>query len=372
MVLNTEFAPAEREHKSKLLQQKQIFAQNNLIKEITDSVSQMLVILNQQRQIIYANHLFLKLLGYTDLEDCIGKRPGEAFNCIHAAQSTGGCGTTEICKTCGAVNAIMESQTGVKSVKDCRIELEGNEALDIQVTATPFAINGDTFTIFVVNDISHEKRRQILERVFFHDVLNSAGGISGLSNIIGEITDPEELSDIANMIRRSADDLIGEIQLQRELSAAESGDLKLNYSKISSLSTIKQVADLYSKHEVTKDKEVIIDEVSEDFVFETDAVLLKRIIGNMTKNALEASFPKSKVILSCLINNSKYIFSVHNNNYIERESQLQLFKRSFSTKGKGRGIGTYSIKLFGEKYLKGKVGFESTPEKGTTFYIELG
>jgi sensor histidine kinase regulating citrate/malate metabolism len=62
---------------------------------------------------------------------------------------------------------------------------------------------------------------------------------------------------------------------------------------------------------------------------------------------------------------------VHNDNYIERETQLQLFKRSFSTKGAGRGIGAYSMKLFGEKYLNGKVWFESTQKEGTTFYISL-
>jgi sensor histidine kinase regulating citrate/malate metabolism len=48
-----------------------------------------------------------------------------------------------------------------------------------------------------------------------------------------------------------------------------------------------------------------------------------------------------------------------------------MFKRSFTTKGIGRGLGTYSMKLLGEKYLKGKVGFESSKQNGTTFYIEI-
>ena len=47
--------------------------------------------------------------------------------------------------------------------------------------------------------------------------------------------------------------------------------------------------------------------------------------------------------------------------------QLQIFQRSFSTKGNGRGLGTYSMKLFTEKYLQGRVSFESTEEEGTTF-----
>lgn len=371
MVLKTEFAPAERESTEKLMRQNQIFSQNELFFEIANSVSQLFVVLNEQRQIIYGNKVFLDLMGIEALGSYLGKRAGEALNCIHSTQSDGGCGTTEFCKTCGAVNAVLESQTGVKSTKECRIELTKNDALDLQVTATPYTTQGETFTIFVVNDISNEKRRQILERVFFHDVLNSAGGISGLSNIINEISDPEEVSKIANMINRSADDLIGEIQLQRELSAAERGDIELNYSEVSSLSVLRNVKDLYTEHDVTKNKELLIDKKSEEFILETDAVLLKRILGNMTKNALEASLPQKKVTLSCALKDGKCIFSVHNESYIDREIQLQLFKRSFSTKGQGRGVGTYSIKLFGEKYLKGKVGFESTQEKGTTFFIKL-
>ena len=35
------------------------------------------------------------------------------------------------------------------------------------------------------------------------------------------------------------------------------------------------------------------------------------------------------------------------------EVKAQIFERSFSTKGRGRGIGTYSIKLLTERYLEG-------------------
>ena len=91
----------------------------------------------------------------------------------------------------------------------------------------------------------------------------------------------------------------------------------------------------------------------------------------MTKNALDASLPDSKAELKAQLTDEKKIFSVYNPGFIQREAQLQLFKRSYTTKGAGRGLGTYSMKLLGEKYLKGKVWFESTEEKGTTFFIQL-
>jgi signal transduction histidine kinase len=50
-----------------------------------------------------------------------------------------------------------------------------------------------------------------------------------------------------------------------------------------------------------------------------------------------------------------------------RDVQLQVFQRSFSTKGSGRGLGTYSMKLLSERYLQGRVTFDTSPAKGTTF-----
>jgi sensor histidine kinase regulating citrate/malate metabolism len=62
---------------------------------------------------------------------------------------------------------------------------------------------------------------------------------------------------------------------------------------------------------------------------------------------------------------------VKNDQVIPEDIQKQLFQRSFSTKGTGRGIGTYSIKLLTENYLKGKVSFVSNETDGTVFSIEL-
>jgi sensor histidine kinase regulating citrate/malate metabolism len=50
-----------------------------------------------------------------------------------------------------------------------------------------------------------------------------------------------------------------------------------------------------------------------------------------------------------------------------RAVQLQIFQRSFSTKGNGRGLGTYSMKLLSERYLNGRVTFKSSSRDGTVF-----
>jgi sensor histidine kinase regulating citrate/malate metabolism len=56
---------------------------------------------------------------------------------------------------------------------------------------------------------------------------------------------------------------------------------------------------------------------------------------------------------------------------VKKSTQLQVFQRSFSTKARGRGLGTYSMKLFGEGCLGGSVWFTTSEAAGTTFSISL-
>jgi signal transduction histidine kinase len=137
------------------------------------------------------------------------------------------------------------------------------------------------------------------------------------------------------------------------------------------MEVLKDLKDLFSLQALAADKSILIVETSEDHLVNTDPVLLRRVLGNMVKNAIEVYNPKTIITLNCRAIDRSIRFSVHNPAAIDENVQLQLFKRSFTTKGIGRGLGTYSMKLLGEKYLKGKVGFESTKQTGTTFFIEL-
>ena len=103
----------------------------------------------------------------------------------------------------------------------------------------------------------------------------------------------------------------------------------------------------------------------------TDGVLLGRVLGNLVKNAVEASRPGMTVTVSASVTGEGVVFEVHNPSVMPRDTQLQVFQRSFSTKGSGRGLGTYSVRLFTERYLGGSVTFRSTEGEGTTFRVTL-
>ena len=76
------------------------------------------MILNDHRQAVYVNQKLFEILKGKKLDDVLGYRPGEIFNCINAITSPGGCGTSKACKVCGAAAAIIESMMhAVKSEK---------------------------------------------------------------------------------------------------------------------------------------------------------------------------------------------------------------------------------------------------------------
>jgi PAS domain-containing protein len=120
-ILETLHAPTERAAPAVIAAQARRFWQAALLRELAGAIPDILVILNPQRQIVYANQRLLETLGRADAQALLGLRPGEAFDCVHATQTPAGCGTTEFCRQCGAVNAILASQKGGQSVQECQL-----------------------------------------------------------------------------------------------------------------------------------------------------------------------------------------------------------------------------------------------------------
>ena len=370
MELHTEFASPERSSPYLIKKQNADFTEDGIFSEFLNAVPDYLRVVNESRQVVYSNNAVRKLYPGDPFASIYRKRPGELLNCKHANEAEAGCGTTKFCTECGAVKAILSSLEGKEDVEECRIIQENGAGLDLRVWTKPLKVKNQNYVIFAFTDISDEKRRKALERIFFHDVLNTAGGILGFSELLRD-ANGEEVSHFNETITSLTEKLVDEIKSQRDLMLAEHNELAIHPSLCSSYKIISEVTALYSKHLVATDKEIVLVKDSEDITFSTDKVLLRRVLGNMIKNALESSEEGDKVLIGCRAKLNEIEFYVHNNGFMEQPVQLQLFQRSFSTKGRGRGIGTYSMKLLTEKFLKGRVLFDTSKENGTTFYVRF-
>jgi len=241
-----------------------------------------------------------------------------------------------------------------------------SDALDLRVWATPLTAGQENFTMFTVTDISDEKRRAALERIFLHDIVNTASAILGCSDLL-EDASTKDFQNLAKKIHLLSARLIEEVSAQRQLIAAESGVLSLSLSPIKSLDLLDEIVAQHSSN--AHGRLIRILPESKNVGFTSDRVLVRRVIGNLLKNALEASSNHEVVTLGSDQTEHGVQFWVHNPQEMERDVQLQVFQRSFSTKGPGRGLGTYSVRLLTQRYLKGSVSFSSSREEGTTFRV---
>ena len=153
--------------------------------------------------------------------------------------------------------------------------------------------------------------------------------------------------------------------------AAEGNELPVRPITVHSRELLQQVLDNYAELAVPRRCQLQLHADAPDPTLHADITILSRVLGNMVKNAIEASSAGEVITASCRLADSTVTFSVHNPATIPQEVQLQLFKRSFSTKGAGRGLGTYSMLLLTEKYLKGRVWFTSADGEGTTFFVSV-
>ncbi|MGD9580947.1 MAG: sensor histidine kinase, partial [Vampirovibrionia bacterium] len=305
----------------------------------------------------------------------IGSRPGEAFSCIHSDECQGGCGTSKACRYCGAAQSIVESQEkNIQITKECRIVTcidDEHISLDLSVTVTPLKVDEKNYTILVISDISDQKRKNALEKIFFHDVLNTATSIYGFLRLLNQFEKINEIKEIMPRVESASNVLIEQINEQRELINAENGELKLNIESFNTLDMINECLNIVSDMTIKNEVQVKIDDNSYSGTIESCKITLKRVLVNLLKNALEASKQNQQVVVGCNFVNNKVSFWVYNDTFIPEYVQLQIFNRSFSTKSSGRGLGTYSIKLLTNKYLKGNVSFKSSLEEGTIFTIEF-
>ena len=356
-----------------MIRQQETLRADPVVDRLLDCLPEPTMLLNSRRQIVRANERAESLLG-APRDRMLGLRFGEAIQCPHALERPAGCGTTPACRYCGAARAIMNcTQAHVADIQECRVEswLSGEPvSLDLRVSAAPFRCQGEEFTVFALRDITDEKRRQVLERVFFHDILNTASSLKGMLEILGELRGDQE-QEVQNTVRSLADQIVEEIQSQQDLVAAEAGRLQVTTRDVNVAELLDRTCAAYRRQAIGEDKRVVLAPIEGQPVIRTDDVLLGRVLGNLIKNALEAS-DRGQAVTVAFEEKRHPLFSIHNDSVMPEAVRHQLFQRSFSTReGRGRGIGTYSVKLLTEKYLKGDVSFVSREPEGTTFFVAL-
>lgn len=272
--LPTKFLPAEKAEPTDIERQHKMIAAAPLIYEMMDGMLNFSLILNRQRQAVFVNKALKDFLAEHGITEIIGQRWGNLAGCAHAEETTGGCGTTEACRHCGAALAQAQALNGSAAQTECRIMSKKlGDDLDLKISARPFCYNGENFILMSLTDISAEKRREVLERLFFHDILNTAGGVQGLIGLMAE-SDSAEIKTYVPAAVKASDRMVDQIISQKDLALAERGDLQVRTSDINAAEFLDEVARLFKAHEVGRNKQIEVVANCGDVHIVSDKMLL--------------------------------------------------------------------------------------------------
>lgn len=366
--METHFAPAERVTDRQLNIEMRWVSGSPVITGLLKSISGLLAILDEHRQIVALNESFMKMIGIDNPAEALGLRPGDALHCVHCNGEPAGCGTTEFCSSCGAAVAIVASLSDNRPVERLcalRARRDGGEVdMALMVRSQPIRVQARRFLLLFLRDVTRQQRYAALERTFFHDVSNMVGMLLGASELIEKDNPTKASRTLFDASRR----LAREIEIQRLLSSSGTGSYQPLWREYSTEEIMDELRSLFASHPAAEGRTIVFQEDVPEASLVTDSSLLMRVLSNMMINALEATSEGGEVRVGIAREDGRMVFSVWNEGFIPPEVQRRIFQRQFTTKDQpGRGIGTFSMKLLGEELLGGKVTFTSTREKGTVF-----
>lgn len=367
----TFFLPAGRAPAEQVRGRAERLASSPVVAALFQATGGAFAILNPQRQVVALNQPALDLLG-PDAGPALGLRFGEALGCTRAADGPDGCGTGAACASCGAAIATIVSEHRSRpEERDCTITVRRGDRrvdLDLRVRAAPVDLEGERCTLLAATDVSAERRRQMLERSFSGDVLQQSAALRAAASVLLE---PSPSAEALARIRQLILQLDRALQIQRFLAAGVGGNLVPQPRTVAIAEELAQLAQVLERHPAARGKRLEVLPVPAGEVMAVDAALLQHVLVAMAVNALEATPSGGRIRIAVDVGDVLVSFRIWNPGAIPNALVHRVFQRYFTTRGPGRGNGTWSMKVVGEELLRGEVGFRTSEAGGTTFWITL-
>jgi len=240
------------------------------------------------------------------------------------------------------------------------------DALDVRLVVQPLPTAEGEWTCFSIIDTSHERQRQLLERAFLHDLLNAAGGIEMLSDLLAESTLPEEPDEYVKLLQTGVKHLLSEIYNERMFLENSNPSLSVCDGR----ELLDLLVNHYRNHAIARGRRIaLMGDAAESARVLSDRTRLVRVLDNMLRNAVEVTPEGGLVTLGHRLIEGEVEFWVHNPGVLSESARMKILRRSFSAKGDSQGRDTQGLSFLRELYLKGTVAFSSDKEHGTTFSV---
>lgn len=279
-------------------------------------------------------------------------------------------------------------QTGERRIIGTRREVEAlhkdGHRVPVDLGISEMRIGSRRMFIGIVRDISARLEVERLKSGFVstvsHELRTPLTSISGsLGLLAGGVAGPmaPKATRLIEIAKANSERLVRLINDILDLEKAESGRLEFRLETQLVRPIVLQAIDLNRAYAQGFGVSIELDPRSEDVNVLVDRDRLVQVLTNLLSNASKFAPRGGTVTVRISADHDSARISVHDDGPgIPEKFQGRLFQKfaqaddSDSRSKGGTGLGLSIVKTIVER-LGGNVDFESTPDKGTTFYVNL-
>jgi signal transduction histidine kinase len=339
--------------------------------------SNAIFLLNEQFRVIGFNPSTVEKLGW-QRETTIGKPCHEVLRC----KNLNGlvlCGTTNCPLTC-----VLEHKKSIPNEELICGALPGHSA-EYAVGVTPIEAPTGLVVFFSARDVSSAKVVNSVRNNFVsmvsHELRTPLNSVHGFIDLLmqghmGELT-PEQKRYLG-YAQEGVQQLMAIVEDILLLTRSDSGQFEMRQEEVNLLTLAKQA--LRGLQPQAQKAEVVLSHeiASPPPILYADPQRIMQVLNNLLTNAIKFTPPGGLVTLRARLYNEHFaLVSVQDTGYgIAPEDRQHVFERFYQanhhlqSKMGGYGLGLTIAKLIVEQH-GGQIYFDTTVNKGTTFYFTV-
>lgn len=336
----------------------------NRFEAVLNNTVNAIIMLDDEKRIIYANPVAERLLGFDD--DYLGRKSVEIISNYDLARS---------------VDEVKERLVPVR--RSINLYDRGEKIIEANVIPVMEGNEGFLNSILIVmNDITEIKRLERVRRDFVanvsHELKTPVAAISGFAEtLMGEKEDNvENIREFSRIIYEESQRLKKLIDELLELSRIETGKMPTCMIELDLWKTAREAVDIM-KRRFPDRKDDIMLAGKEGIMVEGDKDQLMRIMLNLLENAVYYSPQGSKITVEIAGEAQNAVLKVRDEGEGIPEKEIpRLFERFYrvdkarSRKTGGTGLGLAIVKHLVENH-QGSIKVESEVGKGSVFTVVL-
>ena len=348
------------------LQVDRIIAEQKKTEAILYSITDGILMLDEQGRVQLANRKALELLGRDPAEPVAGRA------------------ALEICPADGplreAVKALVDNPKW-DLLRDLELSA-GEQHRYLRLASRPVVTpqGAALGVLLALRDITLEKELDKMKEEFLHyvthDLRNPLGSALGFLDILlrgtAGVLNPEQHS-IVSSVRRSSMRLMGMVNNILDIAKMDSGRIRLQLKPTSLAGVAGRSMSILES--LAKAKKIQVDlSAAEEFTVDCDADLMERVFTNLLGNAIKYTPEGGRITLSIAEDGADLKCCVADTgegipkDYLERV--FQKFEQVQGRRRGGTGLGLTIARFFVESHL-GRIWVESELGAGSQFYFTV-